>query len=88
MSEGWFKLDAALAQCLLVLLAIGLYGWLGPVGLFAILLWVVPIIVAIELGKSRDRKGWMWGLFLGWIGVLILAIMRPIRQPLADRRHP
>jgi len=39
--------------------------------------YVTPILVAIRLGHSRDRRGWMWGLFLSWLGVLILACMRP-----------
>jgi hypothetical protein len=33
------------------------------------------MIFTIELGKSRARAGWMWGFFLGWVGVLILACM-------------
>jgi hypothetical protein len=39
------------------------------------LLWAVPMIFTIELGKTRARAGWMWGFFLGWLGVLILACM-------------
>jgi hypothetical protein len=39
-----------------------------------------PTIIAAHLGHSRDRTGWMWGLFLGWLGVLILAIMRPVQR--------
>jgi hypothetical protein len=39
--------------------------------------WGAPIAICNHLGQSRDRTGWMWGLFLGWLGVLILAIMRP-----------
>jgi hypothetical protein len=44
------------------------------VGLF----WIAPIFAGHMLGQSRDRTGWMWGLLLGWLGVLILACMKPI----------
>lgn len=37
-----------------------------------------PMFVAHRLGMSRDRRGWAWGFFLGWLGVVILACMRPV----------
>jgi hypothetical protein len=71
----------ATAQVVLLLAGVGLIAWLGmAAGLFISLMWIAPIIVAIDLGCSRDRKGWMWGGFLGWLGVLILACMRPQPQ--------
>jgi hypothetical protein len=56
----------------------GLYLWIGPVGVVAWFIFLLPILCAIELGYSRDRTGWMWGLFLNWLGVIILACMRPV----------
>jgi len=40
------------------------------------LFWAVPIALAnrIALGKGR-RHGWLWGFVLGWIGVLIVALL-------------
>jgi hypothetical protein len=70
----------ALAIVQALLIALGLFAWAtgGTVMLVLSLIWLLPIVISIELGKSRDRMGWMWGLFLGWLGVLILAIMRPV----------
>lgn len=45
--------------------------------------WGLPILICVSLGRTRDRTGWMWGLFLGWLGVLILAIMRARITPAA-----
>jgi hypothetical protein len=39
----------------------------------ALAFWVLPIVVGNALGKRKNRKGWMWGLFGGWLGVLVLA---------------
>lgn len=51
--------------------------YVDPLWLIPGLIWFLPIIIAIELGRSRGRTGWLWGTLLGWLGVLILAIMRP-----------
>jgi hypothetical protein len=42
-------------------------------------LWAAPIAIASHLGDSRGRRGWMWGFFLGWLGVFIVALMRPLQ---------
>lgn len=65
-------------QMMLLAVAGGLLAaWNLPLGLIVGFVWVAPIVVAIGLGESRDRTGWAWGLLLGWLGVLILAIMKP-----------
>ena len=69
----------AVAQVCLLLGGIALVAW-NPVMLVPGLMWILPIIIGIELGLSRDRTGWMWGCFLSWLGVLILACMRPIHS--------
>jgi hypothetical protein len=46
----------------------------------AIILWVIPIFVGISIGRSKGRAGWAYGLFLGWIGVLILALLSPVKD--------
>lgn len=48
----------------------------------AAILWVVPIFVAVSLGRTKRREGWAYGLFLGWIGVLILALLPALPDPM------
>ena len=44
------------------------------VGVFITLVWIVPIGIAQDIGKKRNRdNGWVFGLLLGWLGVLIIA---------------
>lgn len=45
--------------------------------------WLLPILICHQLGIARMRTGWLWGFWLGWLGVLILACMRPV--PLHQR---
>ena len=40
-----------------------------------VLAWIVPIFVAQAIGKGKGHKtSWLWGLFLGWVGVLVVAL--------------
>lgn len=66
---------SSLAQLLLVFLGLGLCFWSIEVGLVIGLLWLLPIVIAIDLGWTRNRTGWLWGLCLGWLGVVILACL-------------
>jgi Uncharacterised protein family UPF0547 len=44
-------------------------------------LWVVPILICWWLGKFFNmHNSWLWGLFLGWIGVLVLCFKLPFRS--------
>jgi hypothetical protein len=45
--------------------------------IFAALVWAAaPVYVAQRIGSRAGRKyPWLWGLLLGWIGVLIVAIV-------------
>jgi len=72
----------------LILLGVVLSGYWGAVGVFISLAWLLPIVIAINLGVTRQRSGWTWGLFLGWLGVLILAIMRPQPREVIVRTPP
>jgi len=43
--------------------------------------WVAAIWLSqhIATGKGRSN-GWVWGVLLGWIGVLICALRSPVNQ--------
>jgi hypothetical protein len=49
----------------------------------AVILWVVPVFVAVGQGNGKNRAGLAYGLFLGWLGVIILAFL----PPRADERY-
>ena len=45
-----------------------------------LVLWVAPILVCRWLGKAYEmRNAWLWGLFLGWIGVFIVLFKVPFK---------
>ena len=48
-------------------------------------LWVTSIIVAVRLGRTRHRAGLLYGLFLSWLGVALLALL-PARPAPEDPR--
>lgn len=41
----------------------------------AVVLWVVPIFVAHAVGAPKGRAGAAYGIFLGWLGVLVVAVL-------------
>lgn len=45
----------------------------------AVIFWVIPIFVAHAIGKAKHRAGFLYGLFLGWLGVIIVALL-PAKQ--------
>ena len=50
-------------------------GAMGGVVLL-LLLWGVPIWATANIGGRKGHpNGWVWGLFLGWIGVVIVALL-------------
>ena len=55
---------------------------------FAIVFWVLPVFVSHKIGAPKNRQGWIWGLLLGWIGVIIVACLPPVlsaeQQELAE----
>jgi len=52
-------------------------GGLGGIIFLWGFLWIVPIFVAVSQGRTKDRAGLAYGIFLGWIGVIILAFLPP-----------
>lgn len=68
------------------------YYWASALGYaavaLAILLWFGwPIIISGRIGRARNRRGYLAGIFFGWVG-LAWVILRPAReqQPNALRR--
>ena len=45
--------------------------------LIPMLFWGGAIFVAHKIGEPKGRAGWAWGVFLGWIGVIIVACLGP-----------
>jgi hypothetical protein len=42
----------------------------------ALIWWAAPVYVAQRIGSRAGRKyPWVWGALLGWIGVLIVAMV-------------
>ena len=44
---------------------------------YVAILWALPIWVANEIGKPKNRAGWAWGL-IGWLGVIIVSLLPAI----------
>src|SRR5215469_7998992 len=72
---------------------VGFRGWSVEVGkavpmiapwhvlllLMILAFWIAPVIVGAQIGsrKGHQALGLMLGLLLGWIGVIIIALVRP-----------
>jgi hypothetical protein len=46
--------------------ATGLFIWAA--------IYVGAVIAAVKIGNRKNRNGWPYGLLLGWLGVIILAL--------------
>jgi Zn finger protein HypA/HybF involved in hydrogenase expression len=40
--------------------------------------WFIPLIACIIVGKEKNRNGFLWGLFFGIIGLIVVAILPPL----------
>ena len=45
--------------------------------LLPLLFWGRAIFVGHKVGEPKHRAGWLWGLLLGWVGVIIVACLGP-----------
>jgi hypothetical protein len=44
--------------------------------------WVAPVFASNAIGKSKGKENpWLWGLLLGWLGVLIVALQSRSQPP-------
>jgi uncharacterized membrane protein HdeD (DUF308 family) len=48
-------------------------------GALLLISWIAAVVVANKIGAKKNRAGWAWGLFLGLIGVAIVACLSPRR---------
>jgi hypothetical protein len=46
-----------------------------------VIFWVLPIFVGRTIGRPKNRSGGWWGFCLGWLGVIIVALLPP-RPPM------
>jgi hypothetical protein len=60
-------------------------GAAALVGLFWIAVgYVFPVWICVTRGAQRGRNGWIWGLLLGWIGVLMIFLLPP-KQTMSEQ---
>jgi hypothetical protein len=55
------------------------------IAVFLAVFWLLPVIVGGRIGDAKNRRGWVWGLFLGWLGVIILLCLP--WEPTAEERE-
>jgi hypothetical protein len=54
---------------------------IGVLIFLLLILWVAPILICRWLGKYFNmHNAWLWGLFLGWLGVFILCFKLPFKS--------
>src|SRR5690349_21105825 len=53
--------------------------------LIPFLSWAGAVFVGHKIGEGKNRKGWAWGLLLGWLGVIVLACLGP-GDPAAEHK--
>lgn len=58
----------------------------GPLTML-IVFWGIPAFVAHRMGATRGRIGLGYGLFLSWLGVLVLALLPPLHGAGAGERR-
>lgn len=52
-----------------------------------VLLWIVPTMVAISQGRAKNRPGYAYGILFSWLGVLMLAVLPPLKPHTGVATH-
>ena len=52
---------------------------MGALIFFIVFAWITPAAIAWQIGANKGKQdtGALLGVFLGWLGVLIIAVMSP-----------
>jgi len=48
--------------------------------IISLLGWIVPLIACVIIGREKNRKGFLWGFFLGFVGLIVLALLPPLEN--------
>ena len=48
---------------------------------FIVIVWVLPCWYCWSEGRKKNRLGLAYGLCLSWLGVAMLSLMRPAKEP-------
>lgn len=46
------------------------------------------MVVGNEIGAPKNRAGWVWAFFLGWLGVAIVACLSPAEGARRPQQQP
>lgn len=46
----------------------------------AVIIWIIPIYVAGQIGEKKGRHGYLWGVCLGWLGVITVALLPSVHD--------
>lgn len=46
-----------------------------------LLVWIASVVAAVALGRRKNRRGFLYGLFLPVVGVVLLALLPPRPAP-------
>jgi hypothetical protein len=55
---------------------------------FILLEWVIVIVACVIVGKEKNRNGFLWGLFLNLIGLIVIAILPPLEPKQIEEKPP
>ena len=56
--------------------------------IFMLIEWAIVIIACMIVGKEKNRNGFLWGLFLNLIGLIVIAILPPLEPKQIEEKPP
>jgi hypothetical protein len=54
---------------------IAVFAYSTALGIFLSVFWFIPMALADNIGRKKNRGGFWWGCLFGWLGVLIVACL-------------